>query len=299
MPGAEFNVAGVRGCADPCVTGLRFATDRIGYAFGPTAVLLTTDGGQSWKRQAGLGADALETLGGNVIVARAIGAAPALLTAPIGSTRWTPRSTDGWPRTAKRLWLGRSGGAAALQFSTYDTGTGTGKANAGALFRSSDDGATWTRVDDPCPYIGAGYWNVSTAAALAPDGTVVVGCGSGGGDDPNFYGGGTITSTDGGRTFETPVTGGKVGGARLLAAVDKQTQIEYAPKEACGCVGNLRLYRSTDAGNSWTPVAGVSVKDVTFIGFESAAVGRIVTGGGKAIWTTRDGGASWTEVVFS
>ena len=62
MPGTEFNVPGeTGGCATRCVQHIRFATDQIGYAFGPHALLMTTDGGLDWTPQSG-GADALETL---------------------------------------------------------------------------------------------------------------------------------------------------------------------------------------------------------------------------------------------
>jgi hypothetical protein len=37
---------------------------------------------------------------------------------------------------------------------------------------------------------------------------------------------------------------------------------------------------------------------VTFAGFESATVGRLVTGGEQTIWTTRNAGGSWTKISF-
>jgi hypothetical protein len=37
---------------------------------------------------------------------------------------------------------------------------------------------------------------------------------------------------------------------------------------------------------------------VTFAGFESTTVGRVVSDGGRTIWTTRDGGATWHEVTL-
>jgi photosystem II stability/assembly factor-like uncharacterized protein len=38
--------------------------------------------------------------------------------------------------------------------------------------------------------------------------------------------------------------------------------------------------------------------EVAFVGFESDRVGRVVTGGGRTIWTTRDAGETWTKVNF-
>jgi len=57
------------------------------------------------------------------------------------------------------------------------------------------------------------------------------------------------------------------------------------------------LYRSTDSGNSWTPVP--KLHDVTFVGFEDGHDGRAVADGGRTIWTTTDSGATWTGGAIS
>ena len=108
--GPAFNVADVRGCVDPCVQHRRFANDSIGYAFGQSALFMTTDGGQHWQRQKGMGADALETLSGNVILAHLENASPPIVArAPIGSANWVARSPafpkrSGLPVGATRSW---------------------------------------------------------------------------------------------------------------------------------------------------------------------------------------------------
>jgi photosystem II stability/assembly factor-like uncharacterized protein len=60
--------------------------------------------------------------------------------------------------------------------------------------------------------------------------------------------------------------------------------------------GGNGLVRSTDGGRVWQPVPGVS-GEVTFVGFESALVGRAVTDN-RIIWTTRDAGTTWTAARF-
>jgi photosystem II stability/assembly factor-like uncharacterized protein len=57
------------------------------------------------------------------------------------------------------------------------------------------------------------------------------------------------------------------------------------------------LSRSTDGGASWHRVAGPDL-GVSFVGFESPTVGRVVTDGGRSIWTTTNAGKTWTEKVF-
>jgi photosystem II stability/assembly factor-like uncharacterized protein len=54
------------------------------------------------------------------------------------------------------------------------------------------------------------------------------------------------------------------------------------------------LSRSTDGGRSWAAVPDVTGR-ISFVGFESDRVGRAVADDGRTIWTTRDGGASWTK----
>ena len=73
---------------------IRFANQSIGYAYGPDALYMTTDGGTNWVRQAGMGADALETLSGNVVPRSRSGRLPeSVLDRRDGDDRhntWTP-----------------------------------------------------------------------------------------------------------------------------------------------------------------------------------------------------------------
>src|SRR6185437_4991708 len=90
VPNPPANVPINSSCAEPCIQHIRFATDRIGYAYGSTTLLMTIDGGKSWSRQPG-GADALETLDGNVIrvSTQCLPGCPyRVQTAPIGSSSW-------------------------------------------------------------------------------------------------------------------------------------------------------------------------------------------------------------------
>ena len=57
------------------------------------------------------------------------------------------------------------------------------------------------------------------------------------------------------------------------------------------------LLRSQDGGRTWHHIADVS-GGIGFVGFESTDVGRAVSSDGATIWTTRDGGSSWTPFTF-
>ena len=91
-PGSSpFAVPGVDHCAAPCVQNLRFADDQVGYAYSPSVLFMTTDGGATWQQQDG-GALALETARGNVVRLVRDGKSIQAWTAKIGSTSWTTRS---------------------------------------------------------------------------------------------------------------------------------------------------------------------------------------------------------------
>jgi len=101
----------------------------------------------------------------------------------------------------------------------------------------------------------------------------------------------TSTSTDGGATFRAggPLASGSSAGGLLGAA---SAQVQFVMSDA--------LYRTGDGGNTWQPVAAVTLGPGTgiFVGFESAAVGRVVTDSGRTVWTTRDAGLTWTAHTF-
>src|SRR3954447_22621661 len=99
MKAPKVNVAipGLDGgdCTAPCVEHVRYATPAVGYLLGGRdagALLMTTDGGNHWRRQPG-NADALESLDGNVIRVSDKGGCPpgcayVAQVAAIGGSSW-------------------------------------------------------------------------------------------------------------------------------------------------------------------------------------------------------------------
>jgi photosystem II stability/assembly factor-like uncharacterized protein len=281
MPGPVANVPGVRGCADPCVRHIRFATDQVGYAYSESTLYLTTDGGRTWRRQSG-GALFLETLDGSVIrvVGRGSGCpGPCdvqVQTAPVGGTTWTTRSLGDATRPTAGLAIARGGSDAYLLFEGHWAG-GAGDPRS-VVYRSSDDGATWHRGAEPCPQTGGEV--DSRAVAAAPGGRVTVLCQRRQGSAAPFV----ATSADAGATFQGQPGAIPAARASLLAGDPNGVLL----------TGGDGLARSTDGGRGWRDVGGVS-GTINFVGFENSAVGRVLTDG-RTIWTTRDGGRSWSEV---
>jgi hypothetical protein len=280
-------------CADPCVDHIRFANDKIGYAFGASALFMTTDGGQHWTRQSG-GASALETLDENVIRVSTDclpGCPYRVQVAPIGSTSWQAVTLPGVQAGMNSgVSLARTGSRAFIDIYGHTAG---GAQNAtSVLYSSTNDGATWTRRGEPCPQIGtgaAGNEVDSTAMTSAADGSVTLLCTPRGGSDPQF----TTTSTDAGATFHHGKTDA-LGSAPVSAL--------GAGSSAVLVVANGDTFRSSDSGQRFTRAGangGTTPGDAKWFGFESTTVGRAVSEGGRAVWTTRDGGKTWTSYTFS
>lgn len=281
-------------CAAPCIQHIRFATSQIGYAWGPSAFFMTTDGGVNWQRQPG-GADALETLDGNVI--RVVdqaggGCVPGcdynVQTAPIGSATWRsidlPGTYDNGSTTG--VALVRVGNRAFIE--VFGHPAGGGRDATSLLYTSTDDGMSWTRHGEPCPQ-SPGHEADGSAIVAAADGSVVVLCVPRGAPAPSF----TTVSSDGSAPFRAsgplPADAADSG---LLGAASQQVQF---------VLSTTALYRSADVGQTWQSVPAVTVGpgEPIFVGFESASVGRVVTDTGRAIWTTRNAGLTWTQHPFS
>jgi photosystem II stability/assembly factor-like uncharacterized protein len=293
VPTPPANVPSGSACAAPCIQHIRFATDRIGYAFGPATLFMTTDGGATWTLEPG-GADTLETLDGNVIRVSAAclpGCPYRVQIAAIGTTSWRSVALPGAQAGMNSgVSLARTGGSAFMEIYGHVSG---GAQNAtSVLYTSTDDGATWTRRGEPCPQIGGGSAGSevdSTAMTSAADGSVTLMCSPRGGNATQF----TTTSVDAGKTF-------RPGGIHALGS---------APVSALGAASSSVLlvadgdtFRSTDGGGSFSRLAahsGSSPGDAAWIGFESSTAGRAISADGSTIWTTQDAGLTWKAHSFA
>jgi photosystem II stability/assembly factor-like uncharacterized protein len=267
------------------VDHIRFASDSIGYAFSAAndgaTFAMTTNGGSSWTKQPG-SADALEILNGTVIrVVDGGGCPPGCayrveLSAP-GSTSWHAVALPGRPGSGDGVALVRTGHDAYL--ANYGHTAGGGSSARTMLEISHDDGASWTRRGDPCP-TGTGAKEVDLAQlTTAPDGSVVAIC-AGRVAGAGYF---VIVSTDHGRTFHAASRTAL--GAAAVSALGAATARDVL-------VMSDQLYRSTDGGNHFAKVVGPS--QASFMGFETTSVGRVLSGA-NTVWTTRNGGASWTS----
>lgn len=283
------------GCPDGCISHLRFANPMVGYAFGTTALYLTTDGGDTWLRQPGQ-SDSLEIGDGNVLrVISQGGCQPGcnyrLQRAAVGSTHWQDvRLPAGGKGTGGNL---VRGGSTAV-ISTYGNPAGGAQNATTVLFISRDGGASWTNRGEPCPRLSSGMAGGETdshAVTVAPDGSISVLCTPRGGGSAQF----TMTSTDGGTHFvRAPAS---LGAAAEQAFGAASAQVLFVSTDV--------LYRSSDGGGHWARTgAGKGPGQALFIGFETSTVGRVLTGDARdansaaTVWTTADAGLHWSATGF-
>lgn len=274
-----------------CPTHVRFASDRIGYAWGFNGLFLTVDGGRSWSRQSGPTVYGLEVAHGVAVRVVTADACPGcrfvVQTSLVGSTVWQTTYTSSEQRTDAGLV--RSGSRLAVPLYAHPSG-GSSAPQTTSLLLSTDDGRSWVRRDDPCTTTGT---EVDAAGvSFSPAGELVVLCRN------RQAGTGTtlIVSADGGRTF---------GPRRTVPAIapDAATGAGPGVLVAVGTTGSTtRLVRSGDAGATWQQVASEPAANgattPVLLAFTSPSTGWWVGPSGRRLWRTTDGGRTWTSRSF-
>jgi photosystem II stability/assembly factor-like uncharacterized protein len=272
--------------ASPCVTSLRFANADVGYAFGPGALFMTTDGGLSWGDNQG-DTSSLEVADGTALRI----SSGVLQIADVGSRDWQPAAVPATDQYVSQL-VRSSNYAYAESVSKKATNAGT---VSQTVLASTDDGKQWAERANPCDQVKPAS-DIGQLAAGA-DGSLTLLCQGRTATKPDAPARFVVTSTDGGVSFSTPVALPAASGAFSLAAASASVLFYVDDK----------LHRSTNGGQSWAVVetdpttAQVSARGqqpAAFLGFESPSTGRWVTGDGSMIWTTTDAGATWNPCVF-
>jgi len=298
LPAPKAMLSQTDTCSSSCdmVSQLRFANPEVGYAFSYNALFVTTDGGQHWDKQPGGSAYSLEIVDGMAVrvTGQAASCAPGcdfvVQRAALGSADWHDAALPAGGRSAGAQ-LRASGRTAVL--ATFGHVAGGAQDATSVLFASTDGGASWRKLGEPCPRASGGgaSGEVDTVAVTVASDTSITGlCAPRGGRGAKF----TVTSTDGGAHFAVaPASLGSAAGDALGAASATTLLVSLD-----------QLYRSTDAGRHWQRVGSHGPGAASWIGFQNASVGRAleVDGPGAAtsatVWTTTDAGRSWTAVAF-
>ena len=287
----------------PCINAIRFATSQIGYLFGG-AFYVTRDGGQTWTAEKSQLVEALEPVGGSVVrmvfdhagcpgpCERSVQVATA------GSRSW---------KTVLRVSVDMLAGDSRASTSQLirpdsrviyipiygDQAAGAGTQHA-VVLRSLDAGATWTKLADPCGVVhGQTFDAVDMDAATGEYVSVI--CVPRGGQGPGQF---LLTSTNSGSTWSArkpiPVWAGEI------AAVTS-SRLVVATQGTTGSGSFVyRLAITQDAGLHWSTIIRdrepVYSVPGSWLGFESATFGRWIADP-TGIWTTRNGGVSWSRAA--
>jgi hypothetical protein len=293
------SVAHLAPCQDgrQCVQQVRFATALIGYAYDPSLVM-TTDGGRTWKQIEG-GATSLEAAGGTVVWVASKAAcsrqryqvdwAPIRTNPPKALQELQPQpppmSTVCLPvlyRQLNRLVLVGYGNAAH------------GVRATAQIYQSADVGGGWTGVPDGC-----GKDGYASAVALANPYVLVLLCRQ---RPPEPAGAAgrvwvRISKYYGGPFGPAEPVPSRVGplnsktNYQLTAATGNQLLV--AETGASG----TKLLLTQNGGLSWSTRLSLPGKsEVILVGFEDPSTGRVAQG--NIVWTTLNGGLKWTPSHF-
>jgi photosystem II stability/assembly factor-like uncharacterized protein len=258
------------------------AGNGMGYWYAdPAPICISTDAGQSWAQTtasnhwsaAACSADGLKL----VAVTQAgsefwwAGSDGLIYTSPDAGGTWTPAKvpTNNWTAVASSADGLR---LAAVTAPFWDPGA-TNYVGQGAIYRSSDAGATWTKTTAP----NTNFWQ---GIASSADGTKLAAVSEG--IDGT---GGIYRSLDGGVNWErasAPSTNwtciaASADGVRLFAGV-----------------GGGLIYTSSDSGATWT---WTSAPTTNWVSVACSADGeKLVAGCYESIYTSSDAGATWAAM---
>lgn len=281
-----------------CITRVQFVNPRDGYLYGP-ALFTTTDGGRTWRREAGKQTEALATVAPGVVWRLAYdhdgcpGPCDVILQRQrAGSTRWTivrapfdDRITGVTPQIVS------TGGARVLI--VFYGNLASGFPSSASFYITVDEGRSWTTRTDPCRFTAStenDAWDTSATA----QGTVVVECLAKGDSGDRFI----VESRDGGQTFGPPHP---ISANDSLIAAASPSTIAAATGDVSG--EGLITYTvdvTTNAGAKWRTVVRDpetlmdTMPGESFLAFASSTVGHWI-GYGNKLWTTTDAGRHWTS----
>jgi len=202
-----------------------------------------------------------------------------------------------------------SGRVTAIAIDPKNTSVIYAGAAQGGVWKTTNAGATWTESTDTQPSLAVG------SIAIDPKNheTIYVGTGEENFSGDSYYGAGILKSTNGGASwthicgpFCGPLYSNSYwgGGARVgtIAIQPGNSKVLLAAVEwfSASSHQNEGIFRSADAGQTWTPVLGGNFGTAVMFdpangNIAYAALGS-ASGGTAGVYKSINGGASWTAV---
>lgn len=298
--GIPAPVAYLTNCTHVCVSGIRFATPNIGYAFR-SALEMTTNGGSTWHRQRGNAIGLGITNGTAVRVAanHPRGCPPGctfrVLRSAVGTTTW---HATGAPHVVGDFADVEAAGSSVVVTISQNPAGGAPSAHVTMLL-SGNTGRTWRKRGDPCGRRIAGE-DDTVSVGMTTHRRVAVLCRPRRGNAGHDF---VLTSSNGGRSFGRPhaitASGGRHG-AYLVARSGRALFV--ATTQFRGSHVRYFVDVSRDGGHAWTRTLRTtgpsrSAERTAFLGFESARVGHFV-GDDRTVSRTEDAGHVWRTFHF-
>jgi photosystem II stability/assembly factor-like uncharacterized protein len=247
---------------------IRFADMRNGFAYGPD-LYATHDGGTTWAPvDAGGDVIDLAIADGEVYATVSPNGSDSgrLMRSPVGQDQWTKVAAAG--EVSGGLWV--LGNEVIVQ-------SGNGGGSGADLLVSTDGGASFGSAPAPSPGLPCDFQAQSPPIIWAQCAT---------GTESGVW-----RSTDSGKNFVTAHGSGlpPLPNSAVLGAASDTTAV----------VGYQQLYRTSDAGASWTPTGPSGVAQWTYVGFTDAthgvALGYLgsIAPANQRLYYTTDGGQTY------
>lgn len=154
---------------------------------------------------------------------------------------------------------------------------------AGGLWKSTNGGTSWTTNTDQLTVLGV------SDIAIDPTNSQIIYIATGDGDAGDTYSIGVLKSTDGGTTWNSTGLSWTVNQVRTISRLLINPN---SPSTLLACTSN-GIYRTTDAGASWTQTLTGGRKDIEFKPGDPNTVYTC----GVTFWKSTNGGASFTQIT--
>lgn len=173
-----------------------------------------------------------------------------------------------------------------VAFHPTDTNTFWAGSAGGGAWKTSDFGITWTAVNDYFPVLG-----VSDIDFNPQNPNTIYLC-TGDRDASDTYSIGILKSTDGGNTWDT--TGMKYD--RNAFVLTNTLVINPLDTNSLTLAASNGIFKSFDAGATWTMISGGSFKEVLYHPTDTTIMYAAgFTNGSSQVFRSANGGLSWTQ----
>lgn len=164
---------------------------------------------------------------------------------------WTPLGPYSWVNSSYNPGMGRVN---VIEEDPNDPNTIFVGAPAGGLWRSTDNGSTWSGLTDNLPTLGV------SGIVIDPNNSQLMYISTGDGDGADTYSNGVLKSTDGGITWNSTGLNWQTSQSRTT----RRLLMDPNNSSVLFCAASNGLFRTADAGATWTQIMSGSMRDVEF-----------------------------------